>query len=332
MNRPSKKHRLIFMGTPDFADAHLDRFLSDPVAQKLYEIVQVVTQPDRPAGRKLQLQPSPVKARALQHGISVLTPESAKDEAFIDQLRRLQADAVLVVAYGQILSAKFLTQWPHRVLNVHASLLPRWRGAAPIQRAVMAGDSVTGVSLQVMVEALDAGDVVSETNTSIGADENALHLHDRLKVLGADLAVRDVSRFLKGELQPLAQDPSQVTLAKKILKSEAFVNWALPAAEVFNGHRGRALGPGSRSAINGLPVRLIRLRLIPLHGVMSEDRPAPGSVIAVDASAITVACGTGAVQILEIQPESRSRMTTADFLRGHSVKVGDLFQVVTSPH
>lgn len=311
-------HKVLFLGTPEFAEYHLRALIKD----SRYEVVGVVSQPDRPAGRKMILQPSPVKKLAIESGIRVLTPESAREENFLSQIQGFFADCVVVVAYGQILPKKFLEQFPNKVINVHASLLPRWRGAAPIQRAVMAGDEKTGVSLQVMVHALDAGDLIDESEVPIEPNLMATELHDRLMKLGATRIVETLSPYLLGKIKAKSQDTNLVTYAKKIEKSEAQVDWSLSSQQIYNSFRGLSLGPGIRSVLN----KGQKLKFTRISPTSIETKGAsPGEVLEVNTEHILVACGKGALQILELQPESRTKMSVSEFVKGYEINRGMYF-------
>ncbi len=311
------KNRVLFLGTPEFARFHLASLLQD----NQYEIVGVVSQPDRPAGRRMQLRPSPVKALALENGLPVFTPEKVGAPEVVQQLADLRPDVVVVVAFGQILPRSFLKCFPDRVVNVHGSLLPRWRGAAPIQRALMEGDAETGVSLQVMVYELDAGDVIGEYRLPIDDQMDALKLHDLLMPLGARLLGEDLKKYLADESHPQPQDPASVTYAKKIEKAEAEVDWRLSARQVFNRARGLVMGPGSRSRVKGLELKLHDIALAEEAGVQGQ----PGQVLDAGPEGLRIACGQGSVRVLQVQPQSRARMSVAEFLRGHDLKKGDVF-------
>lgn len=312
------KVRILFLGTPEFAVASLERLIADDH----YEIVGVVTQPDRPAGRKMQLTPSPVKVLALKHGLTVFSPESVNKEEFLEKIRPLGAEAAVVVAFGQILSQKFLDTFPQGAVNVHGSLLPRWRGAAPIQRSLMAGDAETGVALQRVVKKLDAGPVLGIRKLVVTDEMDAMTVHDDLKVLGADLLHIEFMDFLRGNLMPHEQDESLVTFAPKIEKAEARIDWNQPARVVFNKIRGLMMGPIPQTTRAGQMVKIHRTR--PLEG--EKTRGVPGEVVRVETNLLWVACSSGVLEILELQPESRAKMPVADFLRGYPLKAGDKFE------
>lgn len=308
---------VVFLGTPEFACESL-RQLSE---SDNFEIVGVVSQPDRKSGRKMKLQASAVKLFALEKGLKIITPENVNAPEVLDEIKSWKAEAAIVVAFGQLMSQKFLDLFPQRVVNVHASLLPRWRGAAPIQRAIMAGDQETGVALQVMVKKLDAGDVIGHRVLTITENMNALELHDQLKVLGGELLNSDFLDYLHGHLQPEPQDESQVTYAHKIEKQEGKIDWSQSAFSLNCQIRGLALGPGCFSTIHGK-----KLKIHQTEWLKNDELPNGallGEVIAVDESSFSVACGDKPLKILVVQPESRPRMSVAEYLKGYSICVGD---------
>jgi methionyl-tRNA formyltransferase len=317
------KIRIVFLGTPEFAAASLRRLIAD----ENFEIVAVVSQPDRPAGRKMQLKPSPVKELALAHGLKVFTPETVNKQEFRDQIGALGAESAAVVAFGQILGQKFLDLFPKGCVNVHGSLLPRWRGAAPIQRSLMAGDQETGVALQIVVRALDAGPVLGIRKVAIDDDLDAAKLHDQLKDLGADLLALEYSDYLHGHLTPVAQDESLVTIAPKIDKAEARLDWNRSAREIMNQVRGLQMGPFAFTMRAGQALKVHRTRVLEESGVHGQ----PGEVVGLRGASggapqtFTVAGSQGLLEVLEVQPESRSRQTSAEYLRGYPLKAGDRF-------
>lgn len=335
----SSKFRILFLGTPEFAVESLQRLIDD----KRFEVAAVISQPDRPAGRKMQLKASPVKELALKHGLQVFTPETVNTEEFRTTVKSLGCESAVVVAFGQILGQKFLDLFPRGAVNIHGSVLPRWRGAAPIQRAVMAGDSESGVALQVIVKKLDAGALIGIRRLAIPDEMTALELHDQLKVLGADLLQREYVDYLHGSLAPVPQDESQVTYASKIEKSEGSIDWTLSAREIHNRVRGLTMGPGAFTILpDGKVLKVHRTRMASTFGESAAlgetgdqsrvdafadngSNGKPGSVLSVGASSLMISCGEGALELLEVQPESRSRMGVVDFLRGYSLKPGDQF-------
>lgn len=310
------KVRVCFLGTPEFAVTSLKGLLQDPH----FQVVGVVTQPDRPAGRKLQLTPSPVKVLALEHGLPVLSPESLKkaDPRILEEIKSWKAEVGVVVAFGQILTEDFMASFPLGCVNVHGSLLPQWRGAAPIQRAIEASDAEGGVTLQKMVKRLDAGDILGVRKVKISDQTTALELHDQLAVLGADLLHVELMDYVRGNLAPLPQDESKVTIAKKIEKTESQVDWSASAKAINGKIRGFSYGPGTYTLLQGKKLKL--------HRALVQDQKtsfAPGTVVDVQAQDFSVATGDGILKILELQPESRTRMGVADFLKGHDLKKGD---------
>jgi methionyl-tRNA formyltransferase len=317
--------RIVFLGTPEFAAASLATLIAD----EHFEIVGVISQPDRPAGRKMQLRASPVKELATQHGLVVFTPSTVNTPEFREQIAALGAEAAAVVAFGQILGQKFIDLFPRGCVNVHGSILPRWRGAAPIQRALMAGDTQGGVALQVLVKKLDAGPVLGIRRVEIDQEINAAELHDRLKVLGAELLHVEFMDYIRGHLQPIAQEEDGITYAHKIDKAEAHLDWTKSAEEVHNRVRGLALGP---AAFVRCP-QILKIHKTRVAEAALTDSPeaargatvAPGEITTVTAQSFTVACSQGLLEVLEVQPESRSRQSVAEYLRGHPLKVGDRF-------
>lgn len=308
------KVRVCFLGTPEFAVVCLKELLND----EHFEIVAVVTQPDRPAGRKMQLTPSPVKEFALSKGLHVISPESVNKEPMLQEIEKWGAEVGVVVAFGQILSTKFLNLFPKGCVNVHGSVLPRWRGAAPIQRAIEAGDIDSGVTLQKVVKELDAGDLIGTRRTTIKPDQTAAELYDELALLGADLLHVEFMDYLRGNLAPTPQDPSGVTYAKKIEKTESEILWSeLTGQQVHNKVRAFNMGPGTWLSLAGKKVKVHKTKV-------AQGSGKPGEVIEVSEDRLVVAAKSGAVEILELQPESRNRMPAKDFLKGHPLKKGDL--------
>ena len=288
--------KIIFMGTPDF---------SVPVLQALHqahEIVAVYCQPPRPAGRGKADRPSPVQACAEALALPVRHPVSLRNDEAVAEFAALGADVAVVVAYGLILPQAVLDAPRLGCLNIHASLLPRWRGAAPIHRAIMAGDHQTGVCIMQMEAGLDTGPVLMREAVEIGAEETTADLHDRLSALGARLIVEALDRL---PLPAVPQPADGVTYAAKIDKAEARVDWTRPAVEVDRLIRGLSPFPGASVEINGERVKLLRARL-------AKGQGAPGQVL----GGFTVACGAGAVEVLEAQREGKRPMAVSDILRG----------------
>jgi methionyl-tRNA formyltransferase len=298
--------RAIFMGTPDFAVPTLMEVIGQG-----HEVVAVYSQPPRPGGRRgLEPRPSPVHAKAEAFGIPVHNPTSLKSDEAIATFAGHEADVTIVVAYGMILPFAVLAAPRLGCLNLHASLLPRWRGAAPIQRAIMAGDRETGVNVMRMEEGLDTGPVCLSEATPIGADETAGALHDRLAVLGADLMVRALAALERDALTCSPQPEDGVTYADKIDKAEARIDWSAPAEIVHNRIRGLSPFPGAwcEAEIGG---RKERIKL--LHSALAEGAGAPGAIVGDD---LTIACGDGAVRLVEVQRAGKQAVDGTAFLRG----------------
>lgn len=290
--------RVIFMGTPDFSVPVLDVLVAAG-----HEVAAVYCQPPRPAGRGKKDRPTPVHARALELGLEVRHPVSLKTPETQEAFAALEADVAVVVAYGLILPQVILDAPTHGCLNIHASLLPRWRGAAPIHRAIMAGDEETGICIMQMEAGLDTGPVLLREATPIGVQETTLALHDRLAPMGARMIVDALSRL--DQLLPEPQSARGVTYAEKILKGEARVDWTRPAFEVDRLIRGLSPFPGAKCEINGEQVKLLASKL-------ADGKGAPGQVL----SGLTIACGSGAVEITRAQRPGKKPMQADDFLRG----------------
>ncbi|MDZ5698962.1 methionyl-tRNA formyltransferase [Chelativorans sp. M5D2P16] len=304
--------RLVFMGTPDFSVPTLRA-----LAEAGHEIAAVYTQPPRPAGRRgLELVKSPVHQAAEALGLPLRTPESLKPREEHASFRALEADAAVVVAYGLILPKPVLEGTRLGAYNGHASLLPRWRGAAPIQRAIMAGDRETGVMVMKMEEGLDTGPVALTERVPIGPDMSAGALHDVLKEKGARLMAEAIAKLERGELRLEPQSEEGTTYAQKISKDETRVDWRRPAREVHNHIRGLAPFPGAWCTMN-LGGRSERLKL--LRAELSEGSGSPGTVL----DDLTVACGTGAVRLLTLQRAGGKPVSAGDFLRGAKLEKGD---------
>jgi methionyl-tRNA formyltransferase len=299
--------RVIFMGTPEFSVPALDAVAAQ------HEVVAVYCQPPRPAGRGMQARPSSVQARAEAMGLAVRHPASLKGPGEQAAFAALGADVAVVVAYGLILPQAVLDAPRSGCLNIHASLLPRWRGAAPIQRAVMAGDTETGVCIMRMEAGLDTGPVLLRAATPIGPADTAGDLHDRLAQIGAGLIVRALAD-LPG-LAPAPQPEAGVTYAAKIDKAEARIDWTRPAVEVDRLIRGLSPFPGAWCQIVGGRVKLLR-------STLAEGAGAPGEVLASGAEGVVVACGSGAVRVSELQRAGKRPMSAAEFLRGAALPPG----------
>ena len=304
--------RLVFMGTPDFAVPTLVALYGS------HDIVAVYTRAPQPAGRRgLELTPSPVARQAAQFGLTVVTPKSFREPSAAEAMRGYGADVAVVVAYGLILPRPILDAFPLGYFNLHASLLPRWRGAAPIHRAVMAGDRETGVMVMKMEEGLDTGPVAMAERLPIGPDATTGELHDALARLGADLMLRAMAALEKGQLQLTPQAADGVTYAKKIDKTETRIDWSKSWQEVHNHCRGLSPFPGAWCELAGAS----RVKI--LRTTKGEGSGAPGKVLD---DKLNVACGSGAVRLVQLQRAGRGPMATDEFLRGTPVAPGTVLQ------
>ncbi len=309
--------RVVFMGTPDFAVPTLRELVGNPT----FRVEAVVTQPDKPRGRGKKLSPSPVKETAVDAGIPVLQPVKAREPTSVQRLTEIAPDYIVVVAYGQILPVSILSIPKIAPVNLHASLLPRWRGAAPIHRAILAGDAVTGVCAMIMAEGLDTGDVLSRVETPISEEDTVGTLHDRLAEIGAELIARTLLDYRNGAITPKKQDDMKATYARKLSVEEFVVDFRLPANEVSRKIRGLSPYPGAATRLNGETVKPLFACVTETGGVLGE----PGTVLTLSPEGITVACGEGAVVITQVKPENRSAMTAHAYTLGHRIKAGDGF-------
>ncbi len=300
--------RIIFAGTPDFAASAL-RALIDAG----HDLVAVYTQPDRPAGRGRKLQASPVKQVAEQHDIAVLQPQNFKDEADIARLRELQADVMIVAAYGLILPQTVLDMPRHGCLNIHASLLPRWRGAAPIQRAIAAGDNESGITIMQMDAGLDTGDMLLKLRCPIESSDTGGSLHDKLAELGARAILQTLDDLQHGRLQPEPQNDAEASYARKLSKQEAQIDWSQPASVIARQVRAFNPWPVAYTVLDDKTVRIW------LADAMEHDPDQPpGTVLHCDKQGIDVACGEGVLRITELQPAGSKKMDSAAFMNGHA--------------
>ena len=310
--------RIVFAGTPEFAAEHLKALLNSP-----YQVVAVYTQPDRPAGRGQKLMPSPVKQLALQHEIAVYQPQTLRDPAAQAELAALKPDLLVVVAYGLILPQVVLDIPRLGCINSHASLLPRWRGAAPIQRAIQAGDAESGVTVMQMEAGLDTGPMLLKVSTPISADDTGGSLHDRLAELGPPAVLQAIDGLAAGSLRGEVQDDSLATYAHKLNKDEALLDWSRPAVELERLIRAFNPWPICHSSLNGAPLKVLAAQRVTEQG---EGRGAPGEILAASKDGLTVACADGALRLTRLQLPGGKALNFADLFnsRREQFAVGSL--------
>jgi len=307
--------RVLFWGTPEFATPALRALLGEGC-----DVIGVVTQTDKPQGRsRSTLVPPPVKVVAIEEEMHVLQPEKPRGEAFVSAVRELAPDLSVVVAYGHILPREVIDLPPMGTLNIHASLLPRWRGAAPIQAAMLAGDKQTGVSLMRMVPKLDAGPVILQAGTEILDDETGGELTMRLSELGALAIVEALTLLTLGDSAGQPQDEAQVTYAGKLTRENARIDWTRPAIDVSRVIRAFDPDPGAYSRLRDNDVKLFGARLAP------DAAGDPGTVLGIDEMGMLVACGTGGIRIGYAHPAGRRRLASLDWAQGRGVALGDVF-------
>lgn len=305
------------MGTAEMACASLAAL----AGRSDFAVAAVVTQPDRPKGRDLKLAPSPVKALALERGLTVLQPERARNPEFVDSLRQLQPDLIVVAAYGQILPPAILDLPRFGCVNVHTSLLPKYRGAAPIQWAILDDEPETGVTLMKMDAGLDTGDILMQATTPIAPEDNAQTLHDRLAAMGAELLAKTIPDYVAGRIVPHPQPAEGSSYARKITKEDGRLDWTQPARTLWNRIRAFTPWPGAFTHHTSGGREL----LLKVWGaeVLTTERGEPGEILRADKGGITVACGTGALRVLTLQREGGRRLPAREFLAGHPLQAGE---------
>lgn len=302
---------IIYMGTPDFAV---------PALKKLYEskhtVQAVFTQPDKPRGRKMVLTPPDVKVCAQELNIPVYQPTTFKSKEPLEIIKKYNPDVIVVAAYGKLLPKAVLESAKYGCINIHGSLLPKYRGAAPIQQSVLNGDKVTGVTAMQMAEGLDTGDILTVIETKIGENETSGELFDRLSILGGELIIKTLEMLENGEIKPVKQDESKATHTSKIDKSFCPIDFTKSAYEVHNKVRGLNPWPIATAELNGKKLKIYSTKVC-------EKSGKAGTIISI--KPLIVACGSGSVEIIELQPEGKKRMPSAAFLAGHKLNIGDSF-------
>jgi methionyl-tRNA formyltransferase len=306
------KPKILFMGTAEFANPSLEALI-----QGGYSVIGVVTQPDRPKGRGRQVAAAPVKDIALRHQLPVLQPERVRDPAFIESFRALAPDMVVLVAFGQILPAEVIRFPRMGCINVHPSLLPRYRGAAPIQWALIKGEKETGVTTILMDEGVDTGDILLQRKTAVEPDENFDRLHDRLALMGAEVLMETIEGLLQGKIQKKPQDSKEASYAPRLKKEDGLIRWDAGAREIRNFIAGLSSQPGAYTYLQGRTVKIYSAAAV--EGPVAEK---PGTIIRASGG-LRIAAKDGYLEIGELQPESKKRMTAEAFLRGHRIKSGE---------
>ena len=302
--------KIIFMGTPDFAAASLEALIASR-----HEIQAVVTQPDKPKGRKGELTPSHVKVIAKREGIKVYQPLKVRDEEFVKTLRAYNPDVMVVVAFGQIIPLSILKMPKYGCVNIHGSLLPKYRGAAPIQWAVLDGEKETGITTILMDEGIDTGDILLKKTIKIDTDETSGSLFDKLMALGAKTILETLDELEKGSLTPTKQGESPTAYAKMLTKAMGLIDFTKSAKELDCFVRGMNPWPSAYTLLSGKTLKLWKVRAVDGSGKA-------GSVIGIDKESFTIACGEGAIEVLEVQLEGKKRMSAGDFLKGSTLNIG----------
>ncbi len=300
--------RVVFMGTPDIAATCLTKILDDG-----FQVVGVYTQPDRPKGRGMKMVYSPVKEVALAHNLPVLQPESFREDDAVEGLKALRPDVVAVVAYGRILPQRVLDIAPKGFINIHASILPQYRGSAPYQWAVLDGLTETGVTAMYLCREMDAGDMIDVAKTSIGADETAGELLDRLAVLGAELLSKTLSKVEKGEAKGIPQEHEKATYAPMLDKTMCTIDWTKTAQQIHNQVRGLHPWPVATAELAGTKFKIHATKVVDGSGE-------PGTILGLTKTGLRIACAEGAIEIRSLQAEGGKRMAAPDYFRGHPLE------------
>ncbi len=312
-----KKPRILFMGTAPFALPALALLI-----EQTYPLVGVVTQPDRPRGRGLAVVPSPVKVFAMEHRLAVYQPERLQEEGFLAIFRELAPDMIVLAAYGQLLTREIIDRQLLGCLNIHPSLLPKYRGAAPINWAIINGEKETGVTIIKMAVELDAGDIVLQDRVPIGADELCDHLHDRLARRGAELLVQAIEMTVNGKARPFPQDGTAATYAPRLRKEDGLIRWERGAAEIVNLVRGLSPVPGAYTFLDGKMLKILAARR-----ETGDTSGVPAGTIVREGPELRVAAAGDWVRLIDVQLENKKRMSLKDFLRGYQVRSGTVLGI-----
>ena len=321
---------IIFLGTDDFSLKCLNSLIDHSnKGSSLFDIRGVITQVIRRKSRGMHLIPSPVAKKAKNLSIPLLMPTNLKDPHFLSQVKAWQSEWAILLSYGKVLPPEFLSLFPQKALNFHASLLPRWRGAAPVQRAIMAGDKTLGFSLQVMTKGLDKGPIIGMRSFELTKDMDAFLVFDKMAVLMEELITQDMLQYMQGQKKPLPQDESQATYAPKIDKKESQIIWSKPAQTLFNQIRALVKGPAAYTLCKGKRIKIYKTALMEEgEGRACEADttcPTPGEVVEVRKNHFIVACGDNSfLSILTLQPESKKIMSAGDYIRGYGLKSGEV--------
>ncbi len=308
--------RVIFMGTPDFAVYSLKALLTQ------HEVIAVVSQPDKPKGRGKKLVPTPVKEYALEQGLTVFQPEKARDPEFVAVLKELNPDVIAVTAFGQILPESILNIPKYGCINVHGSLLPKYRGAAPMQWSIINGEKVTGITTMYMAKGMDTGDMLLKTEVEITSEDNFASIHDKMAQAGAELLLETLTALQGENVERVLQNHEEATYAPMITKETGHIDWTKNAEEIINLMRGLDPAPGAYAMYEGEPLKLFK-------GIKAEGnypQGKPGEVVNITKKGFVVKCGDGALTITELQATGKKRMLAEAYLRGHAINQGVLLQ------
>lgn len=317
--------RIIYMGTPEFAATALSAIVKE------HEVVAVVTQPDKPQGRNRKLVPTPVKVKAQEYGIPVYQPEKVREASMVETLREYQPDAIVVAAYGQILPESILSIPPYGCINIHASLLPKYRGAAPIERAIIDGETITGVTTMYMEKGLDTGDMIDKVEVAITSEDTGASLHDKLAEAGADLILETLTKLEKHTATRTKQDDTKSCYASMLSKEMGRMDFTKSAEELERLIRGLNPWPCAYTEIDGKNVKIYKANVVAMDDAYKEQAQAkaeqtltfaPGEIVEVTKKYFVIACGTGALQIKNLQPQGKKAMDTAAYLNGNPLKAG----------